>query len=102
MNQYVGLLELISESSSIPTAEVLQDVSVLYARLGENIQIAVLLSVSVSPICQLPSAATLSTCSLLSSVCDLLSAFEWKTLTYWSVLGVVVDFQISVSVLCSS
>lgn len=43
MNQYVGLLELICASSPIPTAEVLQDVSVLYARLGEYIQIAALL-----------------------------------------------------------
>nr|XP_046232573.1 protein NO VEIN isoform X2 [Scatophagus argus] len=34
MNQYVGLLELICSSSPIPTAEVLQDVSVLYARLA--------------------------------------------------------------------
>uniref|UniRef100_A0A3P8TIF1 Wu:fj29h11 n=1 Tax=Amphiprion percula TaxID=161767 RepID=A0A3P8TIF1_AMPPE len=33
MKQYVGLLELICSSSPIPTAEVLQDVSVLYARL---------------------------------------------------------------------
>lgn len=74
MNQYVGLLELICEASSIPTAEVLQDVSVLYARLGENIQIAVLLCLSVSPICQLPSAAILGTCNLLSSVCYLLSS----------------------------
>lgn len=37
MNQYVGLLELICSSCPSPTAEVLQDVSVLYARLGENI-----------------------------------------------------------------
>ena len=40
MKQYVGLLELICSSSPIPTAEVLQDVSVLYARLGTNILIA--------------------------------------------------------------
>lgn len=37
MNQYVGLLELICSSSPIPTAEVLQDVSVLYCRLGEDL-----------------------------------------------------------------
>ncbi|XP_028263346.1 uncharacterized protein LOC114437112 isoform X2 [Parambassis ranga] len=36
MKQYVGLLELICSSSPIPTAEVLQDVSVLYARLAEK------------------------------------------------------------------
>lgn len=36
MNQYVGLLELICASSSIPNAEMLKDVSVLYARLGRN------------------------------------------------------------------
>ncbi|XP_074476701.1 uncharacterized protein LOC141758850 isoform X3 [Sebastes fasciatus] len=38
MNQYVGLLELICSSSPIPTAEVLQDVSVLYARLAQKCQ----------------------------------------------------------------
>ncbi|XP_039991364.1 protein NO VEIN isoform X3 [Xiphias gladius] len=36
MRQYVGLLELICSSSPIPTAEVLQDVSVLYARLAQK------------------------------------------------------------------
>ncbi|XP_035522155.1 protein NO VEIN isoform X1 [Morone saxatilis] len=36
MNQYVGLLELICSSSPIPTAVVLQDVSVLYARLAQK------------------------------------------------------------------
>ncbi|CAF91966.1 unnamed protein product, partial [Tetraodon nigroviridis] len=36
MNQYVGLLELVCASSSIPTAEMLQDVSVLYARLAKK------------------------------------------------------------------
>ncbi|XP_035467715.2 protein NO VEIN isoform X3 [Scophthalmus maximus] len=39
MKQYVGLLELICSSSPIPTAEVLQDVSVLYARLAQKCQI---------------------------------------------------------------
>lgn len=43
MKQYVGLLELICSSSPIPTAEVLQDVSVLYATLGKDIQAASLL-----------------------------------------------------------
>lgn len=43
MNQYVGLLELICSSSPIPTAEMLQDVSVLYARLGRNMETASLL-----------------------------------------------------------
>lgn len=38
MNQYVGLLELICSSSPIPTAEMLQDVSVLYASLGRNMK----------------------------------------------------------------
>lgn len=33
--QYVSLLEAICSSSTTPTAEMLQDVSVLYARLGE-------------------------------------------------------------------
>ncbi|XP_045924345.1 protein NO VEIN [Micropterus dolomieu] len=41
MNQYVGLLELICSSSPIPTAEVLQDVSVLYARLAQKCTIPV-------------------------------------------------------------
>ncbi|XP_044034429.1 protein NO VEIN isoform X2 [Siniperca chuatsi] len=41
MKQYVGLLELICSSSSIPTAEVLQDVSVLYARLAQKCTIPV-------------------------------------------------------------
>uniref|UniRef100_A0A665WXC1 Wu:fj29h11 n=1 Tax=Echeneis naucrates TaxID=173247 RepID=A0A665WXC1_ECHNA len=36
MNQYVGLMEQICSSSPIPTAEVLQDVSVLYARLAHK------------------------------------------------------------------
>lgn len=36
MKQYVGLLELICSSSPIPTSDVLQDVSVLYARLGRT------------------------------------------------------------------
>jgi len=35
MYQYVGLLELVCSSCPMPTAEVLQDVSVIYARLGE-------------------------------------------------------------------
>ncbi|XP_029311722.1 uncharacterized protein LOC115024372 isoform X2 [Cottoperca gobio] len=39
MKQYVGLLELICSSSPIPTAEVLQDVSVLYARLAQKCKI---------------------------------------------------------------
>lgn len=39
MSQYVGLLELICSSSSMPTAEVLQDVSILYAKLGQYIKI---------------------------------------------------------------
>ncbi|KAM8729268.1 uncharacterized protein AB9X84_026582 isoform 1-T2 [Acanthopagrus schlegelii] len=41
MKQYVGLLELICSSSQIPTAEVLQDVSVLYARLAQKCTIPV-------------------------------------------------------------
>lgn len=48
MNQYVGLLELICSSSSMPTAEVLQDVSILYARLGQYIKIGDLSCVSYS------------------------------------------------------
>uniref|UniRef100_A0A3Q3EGQ4 Wu:fj29h11 n=1 Tax=Kryptolebias marmoratus TaxID=37003 RepID=A0A3Q3EGQ4_KRYMA len=36
MNQYVGLLELICSSSPMPTAEVLQDVSILYAKLAQK------------------------------------------------------------------
>ncbi|CAG5911609.1 unnamed protein product [Menidia menidia] len=36
MKQYVGLLELICSSSDMPTAEVLQDVSVVYARLAQK------------------------------------------------------------------
>lgn len=43
MNQYVGLLELICASSPMPTAEILQDVSVLYAKLGRNMKAASLL-----------------------------------------------------------
>ncbi|XP_054612764.1 uncharacterized protein wu:fj29h11 isoform X2 [Dunckerocampus dactyliophorus] len=41
MKQYVGLLEVISSSSPIPTAEVLQDVSVLYATLADKCKIPV-------------------------------------------------------------
>lgn len=40
MKQYVGLLEVVCSSSPIPTAEVLQDVSVLYARLGKDFEIS--------------------------------------------------------------
>lgn len=47
MNQYVGLLELICSSSPIPTAEMLQDVSVLYATLGRNMETASLLFQSI-------------------------------------------------------
>ncbi|KAM8836563.1 uncharacterized protein AB9W97_002193 isoform 1-T8 [Spinachia spinachia] len=36
MKQYVGLLELICSSSPLPTAELLQDVSVLYATLAQK------------------------------------------------------------------
>ncbi|XP_013889472.1 uncharacterized protein LOC106536698 [Austrofundulus limnaeus] len=36
MNQYVILLELICSSAPVPTAEVLQDVSVLYAKLAQK------------------------------------------------------------------
>ncbi|XP_074518878.1 uncharacterized protein LOC141784855 isoform X2 [Halichoeres trimaculatus] len=36
MNQYVGLLEVICSSCPCPNAEVLQDVSVLYARLAQK------------------------------------------------------------------
>ncbi|XP_068439866.1 uncharacterized protein [Clinocottus analis] len=41
MKQYVSLLELICSSSPLPTAEVLQDVSVLYARLAQKCKIQV-------------------------------------------------------------
>ncbi|XP_026207843.1 uncharacterized protein wu:fj29h11 isoform X2 [Anabas testudineus] len=41
MKQYVSLLELICSSTPIPTAEVLQDVSVLYARLAKKCKIEV-------------------------------------------------------------
>ncbi|KAK2885132.1 uncharacterized protein wu:fj29h11 isoform X1 [Channa argus] len=41
MKQYVGLLELICSSSPVPTAEVLQDVSVLYATLAKKCKIPV-------------------------------------------------------------
>ncbi|KAI4801184.1 hypothetical protein KUCAC02_000109 [Chaenocephalus aceratus] len=41
MKQYVGLLEVICSSSPIPTAEVLQDVSVLYARLAQSCKMQV-------------------------------------------------------------
>ncbi|XP_061564141.1 uncharacterized protein wu:fj29h11 isoform X2 [Cololabis saira] len=36
MRHYVGLLELICSTAPIPSAEVLQDVSVLYARLAQK------------------------------------------------------------------
>nr|XP_040032429.1 protein NO VEIN isoform X2 [Gasterosteus aculeatus aculeatus] len=36
MKQYVGLLEVICSSSPLPTAELLQDVSVLYAKLAQK------------------------------------------------------------------
>ncbi|XP_049615652.1 uncharacterized protein wu:fj29h11 isoform X2 [Syngnathus scovelli] len=41
MRQYVALLEVIASSSPIPTAEVLQDVSVLYATLAGKCRIQV-------------------------------------------------------------
>ncbi|XP_077481497.1 uncharacterized protein LOC144092518 isoform X3 [Stigmatopora argus] len=41
MNQYVALLELIASSSPIPNADVLQDVSVLYAMLADKCRIQV-------------------------------------------------------------
>ncbi|XP_029978405.1 protein NO VEIN isoform X2 [Sphaeramia orbicularis] len=41
MKQYVGLLELICSSSPIPTAEVRQDASVLYARLAHKCKIQI-------------------------------------------------------------
>ncbi|XP_077594792.1 uncharacterized protein LOC144211423 isoform X2 [Stigmatopora nigra] len=41
MNQYVALLELIASSSPIPNADVLQDVSVLYAMLADKCRIHV-------------------------------------------------------------
>ncbi|KAM4623633.1 uncharacterized protein ACJ7VT_004679 [Polymixia lowei] len=41
MNQYVGLLELICSSCPIPTVDVLQDVSVIYARLAQKCKVAV-------------------------------------------------------------
>lgn len=64
MNQYVGLLELICSSSPIPTAEVLQDVSVLYARLGKDIHRANLLfSESVSFIYDPSVCSSMSLCS---------------------------------------
>lgn len=74
MNQYVGLLELVCASSPIPTAEVLQDVSVLYARLGEYIQKRrSIVSLRVSrpqarPICACrPVPPLFGTCCWLSS-----------------------------------
>ncbi|XP_051926916.1 uncharacterized protein wu:fj29h11 isoform X2 [Hippocampus zosterae] len=41
MRQYVAVLEIIASSSPIPTAEVLQDVSVLYATLADKCKIQV-------------------------------------------------------------
>ncbi|MEQ2224045.1 hypothetical protein ILYODFUR_003396 [Ilyodon furcidens] len=41
MKQYVGLLELICSSAPIPTAEVLQDVSILYAKLAQKCKLKV-------------------------------------------------------------
>ncbi|XP_076005731.1 uncharacterized protein LOC143000345 isoform X2 [Genypterus blacodes] len=41
MNQYVGLLELVCSSCPIPNAEVLQDVSVLYAKLAQKCKVQV-------------------------------------------------------------
>uniref|UniRef100_A0A4W4ERA0 HTH OST-type domain-containing protein n=1 Tax=Electrophorus electricus TaxID=8005 RepID=A0A4W4ERA0_ELEEL len=35
MRQYVDLLEAVCESAALPTGEVLQDISVIFARLGE-------------------------------------------------------------------
>lgn len=34
MKQYVDLLEVVCESSPLPTGEVLQDISIIFARLG--------------------------------------------------------------------
>uniref|UniRef100_A0A3B1JM69 Wu:fj29h11 n=1 Tax=Astyanax mexicanus TaxID=7994 RepID=A0A3B1JM69_ASTMX len=39
MRQYVDLLDVICESSPIPTGEVLQDISILFARLAEKCKI---------------------------------------------------------------
>ncbi|XP_034049191.1 protein NO VEIN [Thalassophryne amazonica] len=39
MNQYVGLLEMICSSAPIPTANVLQDVSLIYATLAQKCKI---------------------------------------------------------------
>ncbi|XP_058262273.1 uncharacterized protein wu:fj29h11 isoform X2 [Hemibagrus wyckioides] len=36
MKQYVDLLEAVCESSPLPTGEVLQDISIIFARLGEK------------------------------------------------------------------
>lgn len=63
MNQYVGLLELICSSSPIPTAEVLQDVSVLYARLGKDIQTASLLFLRVFHLFMTHLSATQRLCA---------------------------------------
>lgn len=80
MNQYVGLLELICSSSPIPTAEVLQDVSVLYARLGEYIHIAILLCLGVSLImAHLSAAQCLHASQLLFPILNLLYAIDFCT-----------------------
>lgn len=78
MNQYVGLLELICSSSPIPTAEVLQDVSVLYARLGEYIHIAILLCLRVSHLIMthLSAAQCLHASQLLFPILNLLYAID--------------------------
>lgn len=59
MKQYVGLLELICSSSPIPTAEVLQDVSVLFATLGEDVGVMLTFSLTVF-ISHLPAASVVS------------------------------------------
>ncbi|XP_053269146.1 uncharacterized protein wu:fj29h11 [Pleuronectes platessa] len=80
MKQYVGLLELICSSSPIPTAEVLQDVSVLYARLAQKCKIRVSGEQEHSPQFELKS----SYCSTLKGMVSDKRVFPTKDNTWVS------------------
>nr|XP_019938379.1 PREDICTED: uncharacterized protein LOC109626689 [Paralichthys olivaceus] len=80
MKQYVGLLELICSSSTIPTAEVLQDVSVLYARLAQKCKIQVSGEQEHSP----QSNLNASYCSTLKGMVSDLRVFPTKDNTWVS------------------
>ncbi|XP_029933405.1 protein NO VEIN isoform X2 [Myripristis murdjan] len=80
MKQYVGLLELICSSSPIPTAEVLQDVSVVYARLAQKCKI----SASGDQEYMTQTKTSASYCSTLKGMVSDLRVFPTKDNTWVS------------------